>query len=68
MTRKESIKIFNDSTIRTVWDSNKEKWYISIVDVIAALTESKNAQVYWRVLKKRLLADGNREHPQTLSV
>ena len=68
MTRKESIKIFNDSTIRTVWDSNKEKWYISIVDVIAALTESKNAQVYWRVLKKRLLAEENREHPQTLSV
>jgi len=59
MTKKDSIKIFEDSTIRTVWDNNVEKWYISIVDVIAVLTESANPQVYWRVLKKRLLAEGN---------
>jgi hypothetical protein len=59
MTKKDSIKIFEDSTIRTVWDSDNEKWYISIVDVISVLTESANPQVYWRVLKKRLLAEGN---------
>jgi len=59
MTKKESIKIFEDSTIRTVWDNNAEKWYISIVDVISVLTESVNPQVYWRVLKKRLLKEGN---------
>lgn len=59
MKKKESIKIFEDSTIRTVWDSDNEKWYISIVDVISVLTESANPQVYWRVLKKRLLAEGN---------
>ncbi|MCD4697367.1 MAG: hypothetical protein K8S16_14120, partial [Bacteroidales bacterium] len=60
MTNKDSIKIFEDSTIRTVWDSDNEKWYISIVDVISVLTESANPQVYWRVLKKRLLAEGNK--------
>jgi len=59
MTKKDSIKIFEDSTIRTVWDSDNEKWYISIVDVISVLAESANPQVYWRVLKKRLLAEGN---------
>ena len=59
MAKKDSIKIFEDSTIRTVWDSDNEKWYISIVDVISVLTDSANPQVYWRVLKKRLLAEGN---------
>ena len=59
MAKKDSIKIFEDSTIRTVWDSDNEKWFISIVDVIAVLTDSANPQVYWRVLKKRLLAEGN---------
>ena len=57
--KKDSIKIFEDSTIRTAWDSDNEKWYISIVDVISVLTDSANPQVYWRVLKKRLLDEGN---------
>ncbi len=59
MTSKSRIKIFEDRKIRTVWDNDAEKWYISIIDVIAVLTESANPQVYWRVLKKRLLAEGN---------
>jgi len=59
MTKKDSIKIFEDSSIRTIWDSDNEKWYISIVDVVSVLTESANPQVYWRVLKKRLLKEGN---------
>ena len=53
------IKLYQDNKIRTQWDSDSEKWYISIVDVIAVLTESKNPQVYWRVLKTRLLKEGN---------
>jgi len=57
--KKDNIKIFEDSSIRTVWDGDVEKWYISIVDVIAVLTESANPLVYWRVLKKRLLEEGN---------
>ena len=59
MTKKDIIKTFEDSAIRTVWDSDNEKWYISIIDVISVLTDSANPQVYWRVFKKRLLAEGN---------
>jgi hypothetical protein len=59
MTKKDSIKIFEDSTIRTVWDSDAEKWYISIVDVISVLTQSVDPTAYWRKLKQRLKAEGN---------
>ena len=59
MENKNALKFFNDVKIRTHWDENQEKWYFSIVDVIAVLSESPNPQVYWRVLKKRLLAEGN---------
>ncbi len=59
MTKYDKIQLYEDSKIRTHWDSDTEKWYISIVDVIAVLTDSKNPQVYWRVLKKRLLEEGN---------
>lgn len=57
--KKNQIQLYEDSKIRTLWDSDAEKWYISIVDVIAVLTESSNPQVYWRVLKKRLLEEGS---------
>ena len=59
MVKKNSIKLFGDDMIRTVWDDEKEKWYFSIVDVIAVLTESPNPQTYWRVLKKSLKDEGN---------
>lgn len=59
MTKKESLKLFEDKKIRAIWDDEQEKWYFSIVDVIAVLTDSSNPQTYWRVLKKRLLAEGN---------
>ena len=52
-------KIFNNETIRTIWDKDEEKYYISVVDIVAALTESKNPTTYWRVLKKRLKDEGN---------
>ncbi len=56
---KDQIKLYDDNKIRTIWNEEEEKWYISIVDVISVLTESANPQVYWRVLKKRLLEEGN---------
>eukprot|EP00828_Plagiopyla_frontata_P034494 TRINITY_DN4490_c0_g1_i1.p2 TRINITY_DN4490_c0_g1~~TRINITY_DN4490_c0_g1_i1.p2 ORF type:complete len:281 (-),score=37.25 TRINITY_DN4490_c0_g1_i1:650-1492(-) len=59
MTKSEAIKVFEDSKIRSLWDDNAEEWYFSIVDVVAALTDSPNPQVYWRVMKKRLLDEGN---------
>ncbi len=55
----ENIKLFESQKIRSLWDNEQEKWFFSIVDIIAALTDSNNPQVYWRVLKKRLLAEGN---------
>lgn len=59
MNKNTQIKIFDQQQVRTAWDSNSEKWWIAIVDVIAVLTESPNPQVYWRVLKKRLRDEGN---------
>jgi len=59
MTKREAIKLFEEKKVRTVWDDNQEKWYFSIVDVVSVLTDSPNPQVYWRVLKKRLIAEGN---------
>ena len=59
MTAKNEIKIFEDSKIRTVWDSNDEKWYISIVDVIAVLTESPRLRKYWNALKTKLKEEGS---------
>ena len=52
-------KIFNNKTIRTVWDKDEEKYFISVVDIVANLTNSKNPTTYWRVLKKRLKEEGN---------
>lgn len=59
MVKKNSIKLFGDDKIRTIWDDEQEKWYFSVVDVVAVLTESPNPQTYWRVLKKRLKDEGN---------
>ena len=52
-------KIFNNETIRTVWDKEEEKYYISVVDIIRILTESSNPRHYWNVLKGRLKEEGN---------
>ena len=57
--KKEAIKLFEERKVRTIWDDTHEKWFFSIVDVIAILTDSPNPQTYWRVLKKRLKEEGN---------
>ncbi|TAJ94086.1 MAG: phage antirepressor protein [Gammaproteobacteria bacterium] len=54
-----NIKLFESKSIRSIWDETSHRWLFAVVDVIAALTESRNPQVYWRVLKKRLLTEGN---------
>ena len=59
MTQKQSLQIFEDRKIRTVWDDEQEKLYFSIVDTVEILTESKDAAAYWRKLKQRLKAEGN---------
>ena len=55
----DSIKLFESKQIRTVWDEEREKWYFSVVDVVAALTDSVDATAYWRKLKQRLKEEGN---------
>ena len=59
MKQEETIKIFEDRKVRTVWDDEQEKWYFSIVDVIGILTDSPNPRKYWSVLKTRLKAEGS---------
>lgn len=59
MTKQNAIKVFEEKKVRTVWDSDKEEWYFSIIDVIAVLTESLNPRKYWSVLKTRLKKEGS---------
>ncbi|MDR0796876.1 MAG: hypothetical protein LBE79_12650 [Tannerella sp.] len=59
MTNKTNIKLFDNRKVRSVWDAETEKWYISIVDVIEVLTESPNPRKYWSVLKTRLRKEGS---------
>ncbi len=54
MTKETAIKLFQDQRVRVHWDSDQEKWYFSIIDVIGVLTESENPRKYWSVLKTRL--------------
>ena len=62
MERKEKhLAIFEGKQIRRHWDEKSEKWYFSVVDVISVLTNSLNPQVYWRVMKKRLVDEGSNE-------
>jgi len=62
MTQKHKIQLFEDKKVRTVWDDQEEKWYFSIVDVCGVLTEQldyDHAKNYWKVLKHRLIKEGN---------
>ena len=54
-----NIKLFEHKKIRSQWNAEEEKWYFSIVDIVAVLSDSLNPQVYWRVMKKRLKDEGN---------
>jgi len=59
MKQKNAIQIFEDKKVRTLWDDDQEKWFISIVDVIGILTDSNNPNNYWKVLKHRLTKEGS---------
>jgi hypothetical protein len=59
MEQENAIKIFDNKKVRTLWVAAEEKWYLSIVDVVAVLTDSPNARKYWSVLKTRLKAEGS---------
>lgn len=61
MTQKQAVQLFEEKRVRTVWDSDLEKWWFSVVDVVYVLTDSdyQTARKYWKVLKRRLLKEGN---------
>lgn len=62
MSKDTAIKIFEQKKVRSVWNNDEEKWYFSIVDIIAILTDQSDfqkARKYWNKLKERLLAEGN---------
>ena len=59
MTQHNAIKSFEEKKVRAIWDDKQEKWYFSIVDAVAVLTDSVDATAYWRKLKQRLKAEGN---------
>ena len=59
MKKDNSIKLFEEKKVRSQWNEEQEKWYFSIVDVIAILTESPIPRKYWSVLKTRLKAEGS---------
>ncbi len=59
MEKKNEIKIFEDKKVRTLWDAEQEKWYLSIIDVIVILTVSPRPRKYWNALKTKLKAEGS---------
>lgn len=59
MEKKNEIKIFEARKVRTLWDADQEKWYLSIVDVVGILTDSPSPNNYWKVLKNRLKKEGS---------
>ena len=59
MTKHNQIQLFEEKKVRTVWDDAEEKWYFSIVDAVAVLTDSPDSRNYWKVLKHRLKKEGN---------
>ena len=59
MVKQNAIKVFEEKKVRTLWDSETEEWYFSVVDVVAVLTDSPNPRKYWSVLKTRLKKEGS---------
>lgn len=59
MTKENAIQLFEDKKVRSVWDSESGKWYISIIDVVEILTGSTNPRRYWSDLKIKLSKEGS---------
>jgi hypothetical protein len=59
MTKEAAIKLFEEKQVRSVWDAEHEKWFISVVDVIEILTESDRPRKYWSNLKTKLKKEGS---------
>lgn len=59
MTKETAIKLFESRQVRSIWDSEEEKWYFSITDIIEVLTETDRPRKYWSDLKSKLRKEGS---------
>ena len=64
MTQHNKIQLFEEKKVRAIWDDEAEKWYFSVVDVIAVLTNSERPRKYWNDLKKKLTEEGSELSPK----
>lgn len=68
MTKINTIKVFEEKKVRTVWDDEKEEWYFSIIDVIEVLTDSPNSRRYWSDLKRKLSKEGSQLYAEIVQL
>lgn len=68
MVKQNAIKVFEDKKVRTLWDSETEEWYFSVVDVVAVLTESENPRRYWSDLKRKLAKEGSQLYAEIVQL
>ena len=59
MTKESAIKLFESNQVRSIWDSEEEKWYFSIIDIIEVLTGTDRPRKYWNDLKSKLKKEGS---------
>lgn len=68
MVKQNAIKVFEEKKVRTLWDSETEEWYFSVVDVVAVLTESENPRRYWSDLKRKLAKEGSQLYAEIVQL
>ena len=68
MVKQNAIKVFEEKKVRTLWDSDTEEWYFSIVDVVAVLTDSENPRRYWSDLKRKLAKEGSQLYEEIVQL
>ena len=68
MVKQNAIKVFEEKKVRTLWDSETEEWYFSVVDVMAVLTDSENPRRYWSDLKRKLNKEGSQLYEEIVQL
>ena len=68
MVKQNAIKVFEEKKVRTLWDSETEEWYFSVVDVVAVLTDSENPRRYWSDLKRKLAKEGSQLYAEIVQL
>ena len=68
MVKQNAIKVFEEKKVRTLWDSEIEEWYFSVVDVVAVLTDSENPRRYWSDLKRKLAKEGSQLYAEIVQL